>query len=91
MDQQILHNPGLFFILLDGGKNAFLRYSIEGDIMIIESTYTPEKYRGMRFAEKLTQKALEYAKEKQLKVRPVCSYAIKFFKEHDEYKDQVTP
>lgn len=92
MTLQILHNPGLFFIVLDGGKNAFLRYSMEGDVMVIESTYTPERYRSQGLAAKITREALKYAKEQQLKVRPVCSYAARFFRDHQEYHDlEATP
>ncbi|MEM2896909.1 MAG: hypothetical protein QXG01_04985 [Candidatus Bathyarchaeia archaeon] len=40
----VLHRPGLFFIRLDRGVHAYLRYRIDGKKMYIESTYTPEQF-----------------------------------------------
>ena len=87
MEWEVVHTPGLFFITLDYGVKAFLRYSLDGDVLIIESTYTPEKFRGRGLAEVLTRKVVEYAKIKTLKTRPLCSYAVMFFKKHPEYQD----
>jgi predicted GNAT family acetyltransferase len=81
------HIPGLFFITLDQKEKAFLTYSIEGNTMILESIYTPEKYRGMQLAEEMTRKAVEYAKLKKMKIKPLCSYAVMFFQKHPEYKE----
>ena len=83
----VAHIPGLFYITLDKKEKAFLTYSIEGNTMILESTYTPEKYRGMQLAEEMTRKAVEYAKLKKMKIRPLCSYAVVFFQKHPEYKE----
>ena len=90
MVRKVSHTSGLFFIILNGKEKAFLRYSIEGNTMVFESTYTPEKYRGMGLAEKLTEKAVAYAKEKGLKIRPDCSYAVSFFQKHSEYKELLS-
>jgi len=37
-------------------------------------------------AEVMTKKAVEYAKLKEMKIRPLCSYAVLFFQKHPEYK-----
>ena len=52
----------------------------------MESTYTPEKYRGIGLAEKIIEKAVSFAKEKELKIRPACIYAVSFFQKHPEYE-----
>lgn len=87
MEWEVTHTPGLFSITLDYGVKAFLRYSLDGDVLIIEVTCTPEKYRGRGLAEELTRKVVEYAKINKLKVRPLCSYAAMFFNKHLEYQD----
>lgn len=87
MERNVSHIPGLFFITLDGKERASLRYSIEGKIMVLETTYTPKKYRGMGLAEKMTEKAVAYAQENKLKIRPACSYAVRFFQKHVELKE----
>jgi uncharacterized protein len=81
------HRPNIFFIDLGPGKKAYLRYSIDGNIMAMESTFTPDEYRGKGLAAKITARAIEYAKEKKLKIRPLCSYSIRFFKQHPENKE----
>jgi predicted GNAT family acetyltransferase len=87
MERKVMHTPGLFFITLDDGVKAFLKYSVEGDVLIIELTYTPEKYRGRGLAAELTRKVIEYAKIRKLKVRPLCNYAAMFFHKHHEYQN----
>jgi predicted GNAT family acetyltransferase len=87
MEWEVVHTPGLFVITLDYGVKAFLRYSLDGDVLIIELTYTPEKFRGRGLAEELTRKVVEYAKIRKLKIRPQCSYAAMFFSKHPEFQD----
>jgi len=87
MEWEVVHTPGLFYVPLDSGVKAFLRYSQDSDVLIIESTYTPEKYRGRGLAEELTRKVVEYAKIRKLKIRPRCSYAAMFFNRHLEFQD----
>jgi predicted GNAT family acetyltransferase len=86
VEREIKHTPGLFFITLDDEAKAFVKYSLDGDVLVIELTYTPEKYRGRGLAAELTQKVVEYAKIKKLKVRPKCNYAAMFFQKHHEYQ-----
>ena len=86
MEWEIVHTPGLFFIPLNSGVKASLRYSVDGDVLSIESTFIPEEYRGRRLAEVLTRKVVEYAKMRQLKVRPLCSYAAMFFNKYLEFQ-----
>ncbi|MFH0748380.1 MAG: GNAT family N-acetyltransferase [Candidatus Bathyarchaeota archaeon] len=87
MKREVSHTSRFFYITLEDKEKAFLKYSINGKTMILESTYTPEKYRAMGFAEEITKKAIEYAQEKKLKIKPACSYATNFFQRHPEYKE----
>ena len=90
MERGVSHRPGLFFINLGPGRTAYLRYSMEDGVMILESTYAPDEYRGMGLAGKITEKAVTYAKEHGLKIKPVCSYSVQFFKKHTEYKELLS-
>ncbi|HJX23368.1 MAG TPA: GNAT family N-acetyltransferase [Candidatus Bathyarchaeia archaeon] len=87
MENVVSHRPGLFFVNLGPGKTVYLRYSVEDGVMILESTYTPDEYRGMGLAGKITEKAVTYAMEHGLKIKPVCSYSVQFFQKHKEYKE----
>lgn len=61
------------------GSKAFLGYKVEGDKMYLLETYTPPQHRGMGVAKLLVDKALEIARERGLKVVPICSYSIHYF------------
>ncbi|MGQ4833899.1 MAG: GNAT family N-acetyltransferase [Candidatus Asgardarchaeia archaeon] len=76
-----------FYIRLGRGKAAYLKYSINGNVMSLDSTYTPEEFRGRGIAKRLMEEAIKYAKENGLKIKPVCSYAVHFFKKYPQYKE----
>jgi uncharacterized protein len=61
-------------------------YAIEGDRIIFTHTYTPPAQRGRGIAEKLVRAALEFARERHLKVVPACSYVAVFIDRHPEFK-----
>ena len=86
-EKPIKHRPNIFFIDLGPGKKAYIRYSIDDKTMVIESTFTPEEYRGKGLAAKIIERAIEFAKEEKLKIRPLCSYSVRFFKQHPENAD----
>jgi len=50
----------------------------------------PEQ-RGQGIAGKLTQVALEYAKEKNLRVIPMCSYVATYIHKHPQYAELMKP
>ncbi|MGB9830565.1 MAG: N-acetyltransferase, partial [Fervidicoccus fontis] len=43
--------------------------------------------RGRGIAEKLVDEAVKFAKENELKIEPICSYAIYYFIKHSEKRD----
>ncbi len=90
---KIIHKPGInkFMIRLEPGKFAYLEYKMEDNKFYIVSTYTHPDYRGRGIAHILTEKAIEFAREHGLKIVPICSYAIRFFKKHHQYRDMLDP
>ena len=83
----VIHENNLFYIDLGSGERACLEYSMRENVMAIESTYTPKKFRGIGLAAAMTETALQYAKENKLKIRPICGYAVRFLEQHPEYKN----
>ncbi len=57
--------------------------------MIINHTGVNPELRGQGFAEKLVLKAVDYAREHQLKVLPFCSYVSVYIGRHPEVQDVV--
>lgn len=79
----------LIVITLAPGKSSYLRYRVEGDKMYVDEVYTPEEFRGRGLASKLMEAAVAYAKEKKLRVVPVCSYARRYLEARPELRDSL--
>ena len=61
----------------NGGKN----------IIVIDHTIVDPSLRGKGIAGELIKKVVEMAREENLKIVPVCSYAVAKMTRTDEYKD----
>lgn len=53
----------------------------------ITHTFVDQSLRGQQMAAKLTEAACEAIQEQGKKVRPLCSYAVKWFRENPEKED----
>ena len=71
-------------VAVDGGQGV-LRYRIQGDTIWLLHVQVPEQAQGHGVASKLTQTALNLAKERGLKVVPVCSFIATYIRRHPEY------
>lgn len=66
------------------GQTAFLLFRpLNEGTWSYTYVFVPPALRGQQYAEKLTRYALEYARDKGLKVQPVCPY-IRAFTEKNE-------
>ncbi|WP_026695660.1 GNAT family N-acetyltransferase [Peribacillus kribbensis] len=59
----------------------------EGNELVVDHTFVSEDLRGQGVGEKLFQHVVEYARENQHKIIPLCSFARKQFESHSEYQD----
>lgn len=67
---------------------AYVTYPfIEDEIVLINHTVVDESLRGMGIAGKLLSLAYQDIKNRNLKAKLECSYAIKWFDKNLEYKD----
>lgn len=57
------------------------------DVVEIDHTFVHDSMRGQGIAGKLMQRLSERLRREKKKAVPVCSYAVKWFEKHDEYKD----
>lgn len=58
-----------------------------GDVLVVDHTFVDSKYRGQQLAQKLLAAVVEKARNEDKKILPVCSFAVKEFKEKPEYDD----
>ncbi|MDX3894272.1 GNAT family N-acetyltransferase [Pusillimonas sp.] len=68
---------------------SVLDYQLSGNVMTITHTGVPAAVGGRGIAADLTRHALDTARSRGWKVRPLCSYAAVYIKRHPEYQDLV--
>ena len=68
-----------------GDDKAVLVYRPLGGEIVLLHTEVPPAWEGRGIAGDLTRAALEYAREAQLTVRPVCPFVIMYLRQHPEY------
>lgn len=81
-------NEGRFVLYEDdrfAGEMTFTRE--DSTKLIIDSTRVQEAYNGKGYGKQLVMKAVEYAREQQIRIVPVCSYAKKVFGTTPEIND----
>jgi len=89
MNEVIKDKQGSRFVLEVEGKEVYLLYAEDKEIIDLYSTYTPTNLRGRGLAAKVVAVAFEYAKKNNLKVIPGCWYVRKFLEKHPEYHEIV--
>jgi predicted GNAT family acetyltransferase len=79
---------GEFVATLDGQKVGLMTYSWAGDEkIIIDHTEVQPAFNGKGVGKELVYKAVEFAREKNLKILPLCPFAAAMFKKNEEIRD----
>jgi uncharacterized protein len=89
-DQEIRHNEVAHRFEAGHAPNlARLDYHLRGQSVDMLHVEVPEEYQGHGLAGKLASTALNWAREKGLKVIPSCPYVKTYLKRNPEYMDLV--
>ena len=75
------------FELVEAGEVAFANYRLNGDVLTIPYVESPPALRGKGTAGRLMEGVVEHARRRNLKIIPVCGYAVAWFSRHSEHKD----
>jgi len=77
------------FVLYEGDEEAgFITYEKKDDNKIAtDETRVYDKFEGKGLAKKLVMKAVDYARENNLKIIPVCPYVEHRFERDEGIKD----
>jgi predicted GNAT family acetyltransferase len=79
---------GAFFILEDNVRVAELTYSKAGnEKIILDHTEVSDNHRGEGLGKKLVLHSVEFAREKNLKILPLCPYARSVFSRNKDLRD----
>ncbi|SFE59881.1 GNAT family N-acetyltransferase [Spirosoma endophyticum] len=79
---------GLFYVAVDGKTEAEMTYVWSGDQrIIIDHTGVSEALKGRNVGKQLVHAAVLFAREKQLKILPLCPFARAVFNKVPDYQD----
>lgn len=70
------------FELIENGSTAFADYHITDDTLYIDYVEAPPALRGTGAAGRLMEGVMATARERSLKVIPICGYAAAWIKRH---------
>ena len=86
--QENNENKGRFYIEIDGNKEAEMTYTWAGTSrVIIDHTEVNEVLRGQNAGKLMVLKAVEFAREKNIKIVPLCPFANSVFKKNVDIQD----
>jgi predicted GNAT family acetyltransferase len=79
---------GYFHIDVDGKQEAKMTFVFAGDDkIIIDHTEVNPGNEGKGFGKKMVTKAVEYARENDIKIIPLCPFAKSVFDKTPEFGD----
>lgn len=79
---------GKFYILVNETKEAEMTYTWAGtDRIIIDHTEVNETLKGKNAGKQMLMKAVDFARDKGIKIIPLCPFANSVFKKTPEIQD----
>ena len=90
IQHQKTQRGGEFFIERDGRHIAEITYQYQDEATIVaDHTWVDNSLRGQGVARQLLDVLVAFAREKQLKIVPTCSYVDVMFQREAEFADVV--
>jgi len=79
---------GRYVIRLADDAEAELTYRHRGpDILVADHTFVPPTHRGKGIAAELVGAIIRDARDRELRIDPVCPYVATQFRRHPEWSD----
>lgn len=73
------------------GYVAFADFHLHGDRLTFLHTEVPREIEGRHVGSGMIRWALDYAREQQLNVVPICPFVAAFISRNREYADLIQP
>ncbi len=83
----INYKDNLFYIGDYADPDGYLKTSLVDGVISMDSTVVKKEFGGRGYAAELTKAVIEHAKENEYKVKPVCSYSVRYFEKNPDLKD----
>lgn len=88
IQHESLGNKGIFFIEQEGKRLAEMTYVWAGDTrIIIDHTEVDTSLKGLGVGKKLVAEAVTFARNKKIKIMPLCPFAKNVFDKESSYAD----
>ena len=79
---------GVFYIDVNGKHEAMMTFVFAGnDKIIIDHTEVNPGNEGKSYGKKMVNKAVEFARERGIKIIPLCPFAKSVFDKTPDFKD----
>lgn len=79
---------GYFSAVVDGKEAGKIYYSLTGETgLIISHTEVPKYFSGQSIGKKLVMQVVEFARENNLKILPLCPFAKSIFEKNPSIRD----
>ena len=79
---------GHSFVTVDGNKEAKMTFVFAGeDSIIIDHTEVNPGHNGKGFGKKMLDEVIAFAREKQIKIVPLCPFVKSVFDKTPDFKD----
>jgi predicted GNAT family acetyltransferase len=80
------------FELAVDGHTAFIEYILaKGDIMFLTHTEVPDALGGKGVGSEIVEKALNYIKDHNYTLAPLCPFVAKYLTRHTDWKAILAP
>ena len=74
---------------MDGSRAGLAAYELDGDVITFTHTEIDDAYEGQGLGSRLARYALDDARARGLRVRPLCPFIKTWIKRHEDYQDLV--
>jgi predicted GNAT family acetyltransferase len=71
------------------GSTAFADYRLQGERLYLDYVFAPPELRGSGTAGRLMAAVASEARDKGLKITPICGYAAAWLRRSHEFRDLV--
>ncbi len=86
--REIRQGPGMFYIGDSYERaEAWIDYTVEGHVLTITRTVVRNGLQHQGIGSRLVQHVVEYCREHEYRIVPVCSFAAAYFEKHPEDRD----